>query len=560
MNNFKKNFPNLGFGTGLRSSFYKDVLQKWPQEIEWFEIVSENYMFSSGGKPRRIISEVREHYPIVMHSVSMSVGSTDPIDFTYLKQLKDFADWLKPAWLSDHLCWTGVKKLNTHDLLPVPYTEESLKHIIKRIKQIQDFLQRKILFENPSTYLEFSQSELNESEFLAEMAQEADCGILLDLNNIYVSCFNHGLDPKKYIDTIPIERVGQIHLAGHLNKGTHIIDTHDNHICSEVFDLYSYFLSKRQDVSTMIEWDANIPEFQILLTELEKVKKVKANENAVDYLVDDLVSSKTKKSNITKQENLDQLYQEFQKNILSDHFSEDDLQGVIKQKSKLTKTELLSIYSKGYKLRLTDIIKGDYTKLKKYIGEERFLNLIDRYLVEVFSEHKSVNFYSENFAYYLQDNFRNLEIDSKEYELALVESIYSQLFDTGNNKKILSQNEISNLEPENLLNLKLEKAKHIKVLKCKNKLADFLNHKTDRIEEGSSILLFFLDVEKVRFMEISEFENELLDKIEAAQNIASAFNEISCNVALEDQQRFLLQVQTSFAKFCQNELLAISVE
>ena len=207
-----------------------------------------------------------------MHGVSMSIGSTDPLNTDYLKKLKLLADFVNPPWLSDHVCWTGVQGKNTHDLLPVPYTEESLAHIVNRIRQVQDILERRIVLENPSTYLEFNESMLTEWDFLARMAEDADCGLLLDVNNVYVSAFNHGYDAKHYIDAIPAERIVQIHLAGHKNYGTHIIDTHDGHVMDEVWKLYDYTIKSKGKISTMIEWDDNIPEFDVLAAELDKAR------------------------------------------------------------------------------------------------------------------------------------------------------------------------------------------------------------------------------------------------------------------------------------------------
>src|SRR5271170_3151945 len=227
------NYPNLGFGLGLRSPHYDLIVEQRPKTVDWFEIISENFLESHKGY-WDFLADLRRDYPIVMHGVGMSIGSTDPLNRDYLEKLKTLADFLQPPWLSDHLCWTGVHGKNTHDLLPVPYTEESLRHIVGRIRQVQDILERRILLENPSTYVEFADSKMPEWEFLARMAEEADCGLLLDINNVYVSAFNHGYDAKTYIDAIPQERIVQIHLAGHENFGTHIVDTHDHPVIGEV--------------------------------------------------------------------------------------------------------------------------------------------------------------------------------------------------------------------------------------------------------------------------------------------------------------------------------------
>ena len=226
-----------------------------------------------------MLDQVAERYPVVLHGVSLSVGSTDPIDFEYLKKLKALGKRVNARWVSDHLCWTGVTGLNTHDLLPMPYTDQALRHTIERVRNIQDFLERPIALENASTYLEFSASKWPESEFIAALAEEADCGILLDVNNVYVSSFNHGFDPKKYIDNIPKDRVVQMHLAGHTNKGTHILDTHSDYVINTVWELYRYAHRKLGGVATLLEWDANIPEFDVVHGEALKARQFREQED-----------------------------------------------------------------------------------------------------------------------------------------------------------------------------------------------------------------------------------------------------------------------------------------
>jgi len=268
-------YPDLGFGLGLRADHYDLVLKERPKTVDWFEIISENFIEAHKGY-WDFLADLKRDYPIVMHGVSMSIGSTDPLNQNYLKKLKTLADFIEVPWLSDHLCWTGVNGKNTHDLLPVPYTEEAFDHIVSRIKQVQDTLGRRIVLENPSTYVEFAESSIPEWEFLARMSEDADCGLLLDVNNVFVSAFNHGYDAKKYIDAMPADRIVQIHLAGHQNFGTHIIDTHDGHVIDEVWDLYQYTIATKGKVSNMVEWDDHIPEFDVLVTELGKTRRLAA--------------------------------------------------------------------------------------------------------------------------------------------------------------------------------------------------------------------------------------------------------------------------------------------
>lgn len=268
-------YPYLGFGLGLRPEHYEDILKLKPK-VDWFEIITENYLVP-GGKPLYFLDRVRENYPVVMHGVSLSIGSTDALDWEYLHQVKALAERAEPVWISDHLCWTGVKGLNMHDLLPIPYTEEAIKHIAARIIKIQEFLGRRILIENVSSYLSYTQSEMTEWDFISAIAKEADCFILLDVNNIYVSSINHEFNALDYINAIPIDRVVQIHLAGHSNEGHYIIDTHDAPIIEPVWDLYGKTIQRFGQISTMIERDDNIPPLAELLVELNQARSIMAN-------------------------------------------------------------------------------------------------------------------------------------------------------------------------------------------------------------------------------------------------------------------------------------------
>lgn len=265
-------YPYLGFGLGLRVDHYQDILDTRPA-VDWFEILTENYLVP-GGKPLHFLDAIRQHYPMVMHGVSLSIGSTDPINMDYVKQVKQLADRIEPQWISDHLCWTGVEQKNLHDLLPLPYTEEAIDHVANRIKQVQDYLGRQILIENVSSYVTYTDSAMNEWEFLSEIAQSADCLILLDINNIHVSAFNHHFPPLDYLNGIPIERVQQFHLAGHTRYDNYIIDTHDHPIVDEVWQLYEEAVKRFGRVSCMIERDDNIPPLSELLQELEKAKGI----------------------------------------------------------------------------------------------------------------------------------------------------------------------------------------------------------------------------------------------------------------------------------------------
>jgi uncharacterized protein (UPF0276 family) len=270
--------PTLGFGLGLRTKHYEAILSTRPR-VDWFEIISENYMVQ-GGKPLHYLDRIRAEYPLVMHGVSMSIGSTDPLNPEYLRNLKALVERVQPAWVSDHLCFTGVHGRNLHDLLPLPYTEETARHVADRVAQVQDYLGRQILLENVSSYVSYKASDMAEWDFLRVVTERADCLLLLDVNNIYVSSYNHGFDPHAFLNAIPVERVQQMHLAGHRNLEQYIVDTHDEPVPDPVWDLYEAAVRRFGPVSTMIERDDNIPELPELVVELDRARSIAASASS----------------------------------------------------------------------------------------------------------------------------------------------------------------------------------------------------------------------------------------------------------------------------------------
>lgn len=267
-----KTSANLGFGVGLRPAHYEAIFETKPA-LDWFEIISENYMVP-GGRPIANLMRIRNDYPLAMHGVSLSIGSSDDLNAQYLRDLKALAGQIEPAFISDHLCWTGIAGKNLHDLMPIPYTEEAVAHVAGRVRQVQDFLGRQILLENVSSYVTFAQSEMSEWEFLRTIAEKADCHILLDINNIFVSAFNHDFEPIEYLEGIPVDRVRQFHLAGHQNRGDIIIDTHDAPVIEPVWDLYAKACKRFGPIATMIERDDNIPPLEVLLVELDHARQI----------------------------------------------------------------------------------------------------------------------------------------------------------------------------------------------------------------------------------------------------------------------------------------------
>ena len=263
-----------GFGLGLRPEHYRDFLERRPR-VDWLEILSENYLVP-GGKPLAHLDAIRRDWPMAMHGVSLSIGSADPLNERYLRELKALAERVQPAWISDHLCWTGVDHANLHDLLPLPYTEAALRHVAVRVARVQDVLGRRLVLENVSSYVAFADDEMAEWDFLAELARRADCELLLDVNNVHVSAVNHGFDARTFIDALPPARVRQIHLAGHEDRGTHLVDTHDHPVCEAVWDIYRYTVERLGEVPAMIERDDHIPPDDELVRELDRARAIAA--------------------------------------------------------------------------------------------------------------------------------------------------------------------------------------------------------------------------------------------------------------------------------------------
>ncbi len=259
------NLPVLGYGIGLRTVHFADILDRRPA-VDFYEAITENFL-DTGGRPWHVLESVAERTRVVLHGVSLNIGSTAPLDFDYLGKLKELARRIDAPWVTDHLCWTGVAGRNTHDLLPLPLNEESLEHVAARVRRVQEILERPIHLENPSTYLELTASTMGEAEFLSQLTERSGCGLLLDVNNVFVSSFNHGWDAEAYIDAIPADRIVQVHLAGHTDKGTHLLDTHSDHVRDEVWALYERLVKRTGPVTTLVEWDDDIPALDVVHAE-----------------------------------------------------------------------------------------------------------------------------------------------------------------------------------------------------------------------------------------------------------------------------------------------------
>ena len=368
-----------GFGLGLRTQHYPDF-QRQRQPLEWLEVITDNFLVE-GGRPLKMLDFIRRDYPVAMHGVAMSLGSADGLNLVYLYKVKQLAQRIEPLWVSDHLCWSGVGNTVLHDLNPMPFTDEAARHLIDHITQAQDVLQRRLVVENVSSYVSFAHSAASEWEFLSYVAQEADCLLLVDINNIYVSSFNHGFDPQTYLNALPANRVQQIHLAGHSRNATHIIDTHDHPVCDEVWHLYAAACTRFGVVATMIERDDHIPPLIELLAELDMARAIakthiSLDANAVISLVSDtVIASEPRQSCELLQSSPDllSLQTDWMACVLQDPQPEDAPERLALAESVTdTPVQRFGIYHRAYRLRLCEVLRDSFAKTCAYMGSDLF--------------------------------------------------------------------------------------------------------------------------------------------------------------------------------------------
>jgi uncharacterized protein (UPF0276 family) len=379
--------PNPGFGLGLRTTHYPDF-QRQRQPLDWLEVVTDNFLVD-GGRPLKMLDFIRRDYPVVMHGVAMSLGSADGLNLAYVQQVKQLAQRIEPLWVSDHLCWSGLGRTVLHDLNPLPYTDEAARRLIAHITQAQDLLQRRLVVENVSSYVSFAHSGATEWEFLSHVAQEADCLLLVDVNNIYVSAFNHGFDPLDYLNALPAHRVQQIHLAGHSRNPTHIIDTHDHPVCPEVWDVYAAACRRFGAVATMIERDDHIPPLPELLAELDQARTIaQANVVIASEAKQSIFShceERERRSNqpedgsprhfVPRDDNTEvsdllELQQDWVASVLQDTLPEEAPTLLsLAQSGSDTAHDRLGIYHRAYRLRLCEVLRDSFAKTSAYMGE-----------------------------------------------------------------------------------------------------------------------------------------------------------------------------------------------
>ncbi len=545
--------PSLGFGLGLRPSHY-DFIKNSQPKVDWFEIISENYM-DTDGRPKRRLAEIKERYPIVMHGVSLSIGTVDPLNSDYLRQLKKLMDWVNPAWISDHLCWTGVAHRNVHDLLPVPYTEASLKHIVKRIEQVQDFLGRPIALENPSTYLEFNSSSMPEAEFMARMVEESGCWLLLDVNNVYVSCYNHRLDPKSYIDSMPLNRVVQVHLAGHENHTTHLIDTHNGPVIDDVWQLYRYVVNQCKHLpNTMIEWDDAIPEFPVLYAELEKAKRI-VTDSIIEPLLLPIFPYSTSKSPCHTSPTLLDEQKWLQQAIFLENTDSQVLNERVKPKVNFSPEAQLGVYINAYKYRLFDVVYEDYPALKHYLGDEAYEVLLWQYIQSCRSDHYNIARFSLGLPDFVS---KKMPENHFVFELSTLEATILGVFDAPESE-VLTAESLTHLTEASFMNARLVMRKALVCLSFSHAVNAYYQCAIDETavelpyEPSISYLVVFKDHDTVWRLEMEGLEFALFEKLLAGQVLTTALADVLSDQLDEDLASC---VSLWFARWMKHRLLS----
>lgn len=548
-------FPELGFGLGLRIPHYQHIFEHLPA-VDWFEIISENFM-DTDGRPKRNLARIREHYPVVMHGIALSIGTVDPLNSDYLKKLKALADWLKPAWISDHLCWTGIAHKNSHDLLPVPYTEEALKHIVERIKRVQDVLERPIALENPSTYLEFKTSIIPEAEFLAQMANESGCNLLLDVNNVYVSSYNHRLDPQAYIDALPLDKVVQIHLSGHSNMGTHIVDTHDDHVVDGVWALYKYVVHKAgRTPNTMVEWDDRIPTWDVLVAELDKAKAA-ALDAAHFAPLPDLAKpgAPYTPNHITA---LPEAQTRMQEAILQGGKWDSKPEEWIRPKETFAPADQLAVYINAYRFRLYDITAEDYPVLKHYLGNEAFEQLITDFVNAVESRHFNVSRYTMHVPDFLSEH---KTADACAHEVALLENAVSQLTDPEETPPLTPEH-LEGMTPERLMESVLHPRKALQLFAFAYPVNAYYRAVKEekspkKPKKKKTYVAVFRHEDVVWRMELARNEYYLLDALFQGMQVGEAIAFLQKEYGVSDEA-LMSELSAWFARWMRNGLLAFT--
>jgi len=558
-------WPQLGCGVGLRPPHYPIITQEWPR-TRWFEAISENYM-DTGGRPFHILEEVRKHYPVALHGTALSIGSSDPVDLDYLKRLKELIERLDPFIVSDHLCWSGVEGNVLHDLLPLPFTQEAIDHTVRHIQQVQEFLGRRILIENVSTYVTYRHSAIPEWEFLTETARRSGSGILLDLNNIYVNSVNHRFDPYEYVRNIPRELVGQFHLGGHTDMGTFLFDTHSKAIVDPVWDLYREALKVLGPISTLIEWDADIPPFETLMSEAAKAQVIydKFKTASLDH-------PEPRKSGTTSSSHDRVAVNTSPNNVPVPLVTiQGWMKGKIQPQAKTPADQLstepycdpkgeegkrrLAAYTGGYPARFHESLAEVYETIRKLLGSEQFMGLVWDYAVRYPSHDHNLNLVGRHLAEFLKTSqlaktFPYLS------DLARLEWLVSQAFHSFE-KSPFRPEDLASLPPEGLEDLGLIFQPSVALVSSfwpifelwSARQGDLDNVKKDRLKHPEHILVGRRGLQ-IRVELLDEDQFRLLTALLSGKTLGTACEELA-----EISGEETLPITEWFSRWVQDGLL-----
>lgn len=548
--------PAMGCGIGLRSNHYQTILEEHPK-VDWFEAVTENYM-DTGGRPLSILEKVRAHYPVALHGVALSIGSADALDQNYLEKLKSLVRRVDPFIVSDHLCWAGVEKEPLHDLLPLPFTEKSIKFIAEKVNQVQDFIGRPILLENISTYVTYNYSMVPEWEFLTEIAKRSGCGILLDINNVYVNSVNHKFDPKTYIDFIPSHLVGQIHLAGHTDMGDFLFDTHSGEIIDKVWDLYRFTIQKMGKISTLIEWDEKIPEFSVLQAEAERARKIYNLGEDQKEKVNMAGPLKHYPENSREPSLLE--VQGWMKNRVrpwTDEVARDEKDPYLNFQANVQGRKRMTVYTGGYFARIHEALREIYEMVFFVVGEEKFSELAEIYASEYHSQHYNLSFIGEHFSKLLEQHELSRTFPFLA-DLARFDRQISKAFHAFD-KESLKQQDFLQVQPEEWPNIQLVFQPSVSIFKAPfsffelwKEKKNFSKEKIKSISKSKpeTILISRRGLE-IRCQKLDAMQEELLTHLINKASLGQACEELSEKAGDES-----LPIQAWFAGWLQDGLLS----
>jgi uncharacterized protein (UPF0276 family) len=528
------------FGVGFRSQHYQVVTEQLPANIDLFEIISENFM-GVGGRPIYFLNKLKEHYPIVMHGVGLSIGSCHELNREYLKSLKNLIDHVQPKMVSDHLCWTTYQKHNSHDLLPVAYTQQSLMNIAQKLEQIQDFIGQRFYLENPSAYVAFEYADYSEAEFLCELVKRSGAGIMLDVNNLYVNQMNQGLDPIAYLELLPRDSVGYMHLAGHSREDQVIIDTHDHPVCDEVWELYRIATQKFDRVPVIVEWDGNIPTFERLASEAEQARKLHASSvisiGAASNSAPALQQGMPVENPRLHRHFLDQMKRPY-------GISEEATQYLAKDLPVPAQVGM-TVYNNAYFLRSNEFLTETFPSIAKLISDESFHRLTAAYLAQFPPQHPSIQELGNDLPKYLRSDAARQELEiGVELEIladiASVELARAQCFVAPDPATTIKIDDLAKIDPEKFGDCRFPIAGHFKLVRCGYEVLPVLEQlaaeqQPSRPSARSNAMLVFRKDFVIHTEALADWQADFFEALCKKQNFAQICSNIAQTMSTTDE-------------------------